>query len=162
MKRLRFKEVLEKLYSNNNLSEWEDYEKPLYYFLEESFGYYNDLVNNMDEGEFCVDSNKIYFKGAFTKRRLLNMIHKLEQEYMGILQSCYKGDIYYATQKLYNLLLCKNAKISQYLEEPYINYFDYDIITDKVFYRMRDEKIEKDVHDCSHVPFNLRHKIECK
>ena len=160
MKRLSIKEVLEELYSEKTLSQWEDYGEPLYYYIEGLLGRYKDFINSIAEEEFCTDLNEVYFKGHYSKRRLQNLIHRLEQDFMGILQSCYKGDIYYANKLLYNLLLCKNSKISQYLVEPYINYFEFSKLTDKIFYRMRDEEIGKEVNDCSHVPFNLRYKID--
>lgn len=160
MKELSIKEVLEELYSENILSQWENYEDPLFYFIEGLFGHYKYLINSIAEDELCLDPNKVYFKGNFSKRRLLNLTHRLEQDFMGILQSCYKGDVYYANKLLYNLLLCKKSKISQYLIEPYINYFEFSRLTDYVFYRMRDESLGVDVKDCSHVPYNLRKRID--
>lgn len=158
MNRINIKEVLEELYSYKRISEWEKYGGLLYYYIEDIFADYKELINNIEDKLFYTDSDDLYFKGSFSSKRLRNLIQILVQEYMDILQSCYKGDVFYANKLLYNLLLCKNSKICQYLVEPYINYFGFDVITNNVFYRMRDEYNGEEVKDCSHVPFNLRKK----
>lgn len=61
---------------------------------------------------------------------------------------------------LYQLLLCQNSKLNQYLTEPYINYMDSNLIQGEKYYRIRVEQIGKDVDNCSHVPYNLRGNID--
>lgn len=160
MDRLNIHQILDKLYSENNLLEWNTYAYPFYYYIEEKLSRYEQIIKDISLRNFDVRSEDIYFRGTFTKKRLQGLTRRLVEAYIKILQSCYKGDIYYSSKLLYQLLLNSNPKIRQYLEEPYINYFDFSFdMADRVFYRMRDEEIGKSVDCCSHVPFNLRTKI---
>lgn len=158
MANLNISQILDKLYSEENLSEWGTYTSSLYYYVEEKLSVYDQIIKEINSKSLIARPQDIQFQGSYTQMRLQNLLHRIVEAYIRILQSCYKGDIYYASKLLYQLLLSSNSKIKQYLLEPYINYFDFEI-TDKVFYRMRDETIGINVKDCSHVPFNLRKVI---
>ena len=160
MNRTRIFDCVEMLYSKSILKEWEATNNSLFYFIKDKLSWYESMVKVLDKNDFSACSDDIFFKGSFTFMRFNNLIHRLVEGYIHILQSCYKGDIYYSCDLLYNLLLGRKNKLNQYLVEPYINYFDFEVVTDNVFYRMRDEKSGIEVKDCSHVPFNLRKKID--
>jgi len=151
---------IEMLYSKHILREWEASNNSLFYFIKDKLSWYESMVKALDKIDFAASSDDVFFKGSFTFMRFNNLIHRLVEAYIHILQSCYKGDIYYSSDLLYNLLLGRTNKLNQYLVEPYINYFDFEVLKDKIFYRMRDEKSGNELTDCSHVPFNLRKKID--
>lgn len=154
------KDSVEMLYSKSILKEWDTYNKSLFYFIKDKLSWYESMVKALDKKDFAASSDDVFFKGSFTFMRFNNLIHRLVEAYIHILQSCYKGDIFYSSDLLYNLLLGRMNRLNQYLVEPYINYFDFEVVTDKIFYRMRDEKCGNEVTDCSHVPFNLRKNID--
>lgn len=160
MNRIRINECVEVLYSNRILNEWDTYNNSLYYFIKENLSRYESILKTIDKKDFAICSDEIFFKGCFTYMRFNNLIHRLVEAYIHILQSCYKGDLYNSSVLLYNLLLGRTNKLNKYIIEPYINYFNFEVFTDKVFYRMRDEANGNEVKDCSHVPFNLRKKID--
>ena len=158
MENIKIRNVLNKLYSPLILSEWMEYEGLLYYYIKDKFDLYKKLVAEINENEFSIEPESIFFKGNITKTRLNNLVERIVEGYMSVLQFCYKGDFYFASRLLYRILLCQNSKLHQYLIEPYINYLDFEILGSSVFYRMRDEKNGNPVDNCSHVPFN---KICC-
>ncbi len=160
MNRIRINECFEMLYSKLILKEWDTYNKSLFYFIKDKLSWYESKVKALDKKDFAASSDDVFFKGSFTYMRFNNLIHRLVEAYIQILQSCYKGDLYNSSDLLYNLLLGRMNKLYQYLVEPYINYFDFEVLKDKIFYRMRDEGSGNEVTDCSHVPFNLRKKID--
>lgn len=153
-------EVLGKIYSHQILSDWMEYDGLLYYYVEEKLDFYKNLVAGIDQKELSVNPDSIFFKGEVTKARLNNFMNRIVENYMRILQFCYKGDFYFASKLLYQMLLCQNSKLHQYLIEPYINFLDFEILSSSVFYRMRDEKIGDPVDNCSHVPFNKISRID--
>lgn len=160
MEKINIRSVLKKLYSPTFLSDWMEYEGLLYYYYKEKLGFYKELVAVIDTNEFSIEPDYVFFKGSFTKARLNNIVERIIESYMRILQLCYKGDFLYAGKLLYQMLLCKNSKLRKYLIEPYINYLDYKVFNSSVFYRMRDEELGKPVDDCSHVPYNKICKID--
>lgn len=160
IKKTAIPEVLKELYSDDVLSGWTTFEGPLYYYFQETCSCYRSKVNSIADKDFCINSNDIYLKGEYTKKRLLNLVDRIIEVHLRILQYCYKGDLFYAYKLLYQLLLCQNSKLSQYLIEPYINYMDSNLIMGEKYYRIRVEKIGKSVDNCSHVPYNSRGSID--
>lgn len=160
MKITTIAEVLKELYSDDILSRWAVLDLPLYYYFKETCSFYYSKVNNIADKEFCIVPDDVYFKGLFTKKRLQNLVGRVIESHLRILQYCYKGDLFYAYKLLYRLLLCQNSKLSQYLTEPYINYMDSNLIQGEKYYRIRVEQIGEDVDNCSHVPYNLRGNID--
>ena len=160
MKITTIAEVLKELYSDDILSGWTVFDQPLYYFFKDTCSCYRSKVNNIVDEEFCIVSDDVYFKGMFTKKRLQNLVDRIIEAHLRILQNCYKGNLFYAYKLLYHLLLCQNSKLNQYLIEPYINYMDSNLIQGEKYYRIRVEQIGEDVDNCSHVPYNLRGNID--
>ena len=160
MKGLTIEELIKRLYSDNVLLGWKDFNFPLYYYIKEAFLCYSDEISNIADDEFHINPDDVYFNGMFTKNRLSNLVNRIIEAHLKILQYCYKGDLFSASKLLYQLLLCQNSKLKQYLVEPYINYLDSKVFTKEIFYRMRDEDKDKLVDNCSHVPYNLRGSID--
>lgn len=153
-------ETLQELYSENVLSKWKDCDSPLYYYFKDVCSFYCSIVNNVIEKELCISPDDILVKGKFTKIRLQNLVERIIEVHLRILQYGYKGDLFYAYKLLYQLLSCQNSKLSQYLIESYINYMDSDLIIGEKYYRIRVEEIGKNVDNCSHVPYNARGRVD--
>jgi len=160
MKRKTITVVLKELYSDDVLKGWTTFDSSLYYYFQETCSCYRSMVNNIANQEFCINPKDVYFKGEYTKKRLLNLVDRIVEVHLRILQYCYKGDLFFAYKLIYQLLLCQNSKLSQYLIESYINYMDSNLIQGEKYFRIRVEQIGKDVDNCSHVPYNLRRNID--
>ena len=160
MNTLKTSQAIKQIYSSKILEEWDTYERPLYYFIEKALDNYLEVVKKIKRDDFSISSDELFFNGSYTKGRFQNLISRIADSIKQILLSCYKGDIVFANKLLYNLLLGRCSKTKQYLVEPYVNHFDFEVLKDKIFYRMRDDNIGNEVKDCSYVPFDLRYKID--
>lgn len=149
------KEAVKKLYCSDNLEGWETSTDLFYYFIDKKFKEYESLVTLIDENEFKSSPNDVLFNGEYTKKRVQNLIHIIDNSCRLILQECYKGDLYSAYSHLYNLL-SGQKKVNRYLREPYINYFFFYKHKPQIFFRLREEKVGVEVQDCLHVPYNKR------
>lgn len=155
-------DVVKKRYTENVSLEWAETKDSdvFYFFIYRKLNQFLSTINDVDKNEFMTESNNLFFTNPFSKSRCMHLLQRIIEACLEILKSCYKGDLYSANLLLNSLLSGKNSKCKQYLIENYINYFDFSVLKNQSFYRMRDSKEGQIVDNCSHVPFNMRYKID--
>lgn len=132
-----------------------------YEFATFKLNQFYDLIKELDNEDIKTILKKFGdFKGNISKRRFCNLIKRIKEQSIKILQYCYKGDIFQASTILVEFLN-NDKKIKEYLVDPYFNYFDFKLLTTDKLYRMRDENEDKNVDNCSHVPFCMRKAVFC-
>ena len=115
----------------------------------------NELIQIVNDG-FRIG----HFRASYTKQRFINLMNKVCDDFLKMLQLCYKGDFYNAHNLLEKVL--NKQRYGLYLEEHYRNYFSFKD-PNQEYFRMRDEdEYEEDgtpkiVDNCWHVPYDKRH-----
>lgn len=132
-----------------------------YDFIQKEFTRFLNLLNELNEDELklIAKDNDIFYESSLTRRRFKNLMKFITDKLLEILQYCYKGDFWYAGFLLQTLMGENNKKMKRYLIEPYIEYFEYKLVLNRIWYRMRDEYANREVNDCWHLPYNLRHFV---
>lgn len=118
-----------------------------------------DIVKAIDESTL---SNAIKefeeFQGNPSKRRFINLLKKISNDFFRILKECYSPNSAKALSDLEKLLGMNNRNLMQYLVEPLINYCSFDYPQNSILYRVRDAKIGEEIDNCWHTPFQIREK----
>lgn len=139
-----------------NYVEGADREEDSFYFhVQNKYSLYKELLNSLDEQDLInLINNYGFFKGEITKKRFINFCNLIFKECITILEDCYKGDIWTACKKLYDLLKSKK-KISRYWGDEYVNCFSFEFLkNEKCLYRMVDK--DSKPNNCWHIPYENR------
>ena len=96
--------------------------------------------------------------GNPTKKRFINLIQKIQEKCLCILEDYYRGDLHSALTNLDKLM--RNCSTKNHLQEILANYF---LLSSRMsnsvkLYRCVDWDLDKNSNDinCWHVPYNLR------
>lgn len=154
-----YSEILESYYTENEFKRLRCY-KTFYEFIEIKFEQYKEVCSQIREEEinFLLADDKYGFDGKLTKQRFLNLLNRITEVHLKILQIAYVGNYYLAYRNLDDLMHSRK-KISQYLKEMYQNYIMGDVKQSITLYRMRDCKIGDSPKDCWHIPFSKRNRV---
>ena len=153
-----YSEILESYHTGNEFKQLRD-SMTFYEFIEVKFERYKQICSeiNEDEIKILLEYQDYLFKGIASKKRFLNLLARITESHLAVLQFAYKGDVYTAYRELDNLMYGRK-KLRQYLVEGIQGYFEGNIESDITLYRMRDLDENEVPENCWHVPFNLRSK----
>lgn len=135
------------------------YVNPAFYaFVIDTFEKSLEKVKQLErlELERNLEVNNIFYKAPYTKRRFVNLFIRIKTMSLDILKLCYNGSLINAGNNLYKMLGEKNQVLGQYLNEPFFNYFSFELPMEIPYYRMRDANTDEEVKDCWHIPFQIR------
>lgn len=126
-------------------------------FIELKFKQFIETVSRIEREELSkllisLDD----FRLNKTRIRFINLLTLICSRYLSVLRKCYCSNPVHAIHDLEKLLGANNHQLMKYIVEPLVNYCSYAIDRDAILYRIRDEKEDKDVDNCWHVPFNIR------
>lgn len=149
-----YSEILESYRNENELTRLRN-SMTFYEFVEKMFDRFKTTCKEIEEKEL-VSIMIGNFTKECTRKRFLNALYRITEEYKLILQMIYQGDLKSAIAHMEELM-CGDKLCSIYLPDMYANYMDGDIKTDVKLYRMRDvEKSCGQPDNCWHVPFSYR------
>lgn len=155
---MKIVELLDCLYSHIRQTYEERFERADFYeYVQDRYSVFKELVLLLDEEELVnVLKEAGFMKGNITKQRFFNLCDVIFEDCIDILNYYYKGNIWMACKRLYDLLKSRN-KISNYWEDEYINSFSFELLNGaQPLYRMVDIKIGEKLNDCWHIHYEKR------
>lgn len=129
-----------------------------YDYVQNSFKHFNSVLSQVPDTEILdiiKDHNYIsYINEPHTKRRFINLVQKIEDECIDILDYAYKGDIISACTLLWKLLTVPSYTQNKFIETFGNNLARNGKLKSCVFYRCRDAESKPD--NFWHIPFESR------
>lgn len=155
---LLYSEILESYYTENEFKRLRT-SMTFYEFIEVKFKLYKEICSKINDKELKIllKHQSYLFNGIASKKRFLNLLARIIESHLKVLQFAYKGDMYTAYRELDDLMYGRKI-LRQYLVEGIQGYFEGNIESEITLYRMRDSEWNEVPENCWHVPFNLRSK----
>ena len=126
-----------------------------YDFIKPKFNEYVMLLEQIDETDLEY-ALKQGMKGNHTKSRFINLVKRIQNTSIEILECAYRGMIPQATKRLDKLL--NGSDLNRWLGDWLINYFEFKIsVPHSIFYRVVDFPSGEKLKYYHHVPFEKRH-----
>lgn len=137
-----------------------------YRFIQLKFDELVSVVSRIKEEEIemmlvGVDDS---FNGNKSNKRFSNFIRCLCDGYLSILRECYNSNHCRALWLLERYIGALPSKrsvlpcLKRYISDYLINFSQFRLVKDKVYYRLRDENKENTIDNCWHTPYFIRQK----
>lgn len=135
-----------------------------YRYIQNKFDEFVEILKSIkkEDIESMLQNIGDDFNGKKSKFRFINFTKRLCRGYLTVLKECYNPNHRNALSLLENYIGRLPSKTSnlpnlkQYIGDYLINYAEFVLVENKVYYRLRDEWKENEVNNCWHTPYYKR------